>query len=143
MKMNKKFIALALAGCLTLGVTGIVFADNISNVISAIINKVVIILDSTGNSNTNEAGQQMSNSAADAKQRVDGIINNVNSDIDKQLEEYKNSQLDKKNQEINNMITQLQKEVSQKKQEKLNQYKQKIDEKINSEYDKLIKDLMK
>jgi F0F1-type ATP synthase membrane subunit b/b' len=126
-----------------LGATGIVFADNISNVITNIIGKVSIMLDSTGNSSSSKAQQQMANSATDVKQQIDGMINNANTDIEKQLEEYKNAQLNKKNQEIDTMITELQNEINQKKQEKLVEYKAKIDEKINNEYDKLINDLAK
>jgi F0F1-type ATP synthase membrane subunit b/b' len=141
--MRKTAIAITLAASLILGASGIVFADNISDVITNIINKVSIMLDSTGSSNSSEAQQQMSNSAAGAKQQIDGMIHNANTDIEKQLETYKNSLLNKKNQEIDAMLTKLQNEIDQKKQEKLDEYKSKIDEKVNNEYDKLINDLMK
>lgn len=143
MRLTKKGIAILMAICLTLSATSFVFADNISDALSAVINKISILFDTTGNSNADEAQQGMTTTAADTKQKVDSIINGANSDIEKQLEDYKNAQLNKKNQEINSMMTELQKSVDAKKQEKLNEYKQKIDDKINSEYNKLINDLMK
>jgi F0F1-type ATP synthase membrane subunit b/b' len=143
LKMKKNVIALTLAGCLILGATGLLFADNISTVVTTIINKVSIMLDSTGTSNASEAEQQMSSSATDTKQRIDGMIDNANTDIEEQLEEYKNAQLNKKNQEINAIISEVQNGINQKKQEKLNHYKQQIDEKIDREYNKLINDLTK
>ena len=143
MKISRKIIPLLLVVCIAFATTGVVFADTISDVVNAVVNRVSLLLNTTGNSNAIEAEQAMSNSASDTKQKVDTIINSANTDIEKQLEDYKNAQLAKKNQEINSNIVELQKYVDQQKQEKLNEYKQKIDEKINSEYDKLIKELSK
>lgn len=141
-KSNRKvLLMLAIVSTLFAASFAIVYADSISAIISVIVERVTIALDSVGQNKIEATGNDMANVANETKTSINSIIDNADGDLSKELDQYKNMRINEKNQEIESLLKDIDASVKQKKAEKLDEYKQKIDDKINKEYEKLLKDL--
>ncbi len=139
---NKKAAAILVIIVILSMTFGVVFAGSINAAVASVVGRFTSTLDSTGSSVADNSQQEMGYSAIEARQRIDNILASTNNEIRTQLEQYKNSEIQKRNQEIDTLVNDIQTSVNEKKVQKLDEYKLKIDQSIDKEYNKLLKDLI-
>lgn len=139
---KKNLLLLVIASMMFAASFAIVYAESISTVVSAIVQRITIAFDAIGQDKIEASGKDMESTANNTMASINDMLNNAENELSNELSQYKDMRVNEKNQEIESMLRDINASVNQKKAEKLNQYKQKIDEKIEKEYEKLLKDLI-
>lgn len=140
-KSNKKTILLLAVVSILLASFAIVYADSLGSVVASIIDRISIAFENIGQDKAASSEKQMVSLANETETTINSIIANAQNELSRELEEYKNIQINKKNHEIELFIKDIESSIEQKKIEKLNKYQQRIDDIIDKEYEKLINDL--
>jgi len=141
-KPNKKtLLMLAFVSTLFVASFAIVYAESISTVVSAILQRVTISFEGIGQNKVAVSENDMGNLENETRASINGIVNKAEDDLSRELDEYKNMRVNEKKQELESLLKDVDALVEQERAEKLDEYKQKIDEKIDKEYEKLLNDL--
>lgn len=122
---------------------GFVFADTIYDVITNVVNRVTSVFNSTGDETIASVDSEIDKMIQDAEKSIAAIEEETKAEFKSELTNYKIAQLEKKSKEIEDMLLNIKEKVNAKKIEKLEEYKSKIDQRIEDEYDKKLKTLIK